>query len=109
MDIDLATEPLDGDVYLHDIWPTAEEIADTIASAVQSEMFARTYANVFEGDDNWKGLKTPSGNLYEWVETSTYIRRPPYFEGMTHEPPGVDDLAGARCLVMVGDSVTTDH
>jgi aconitate hydratase len=109
MDIDLATEPLDGDVYLHDIWPTAEEIADTIASAVQSEMFARTYANVFEGDDNWKGLKTPYGNLYEWVETSTYIRRPPYFDGMTHKAPGVDDLAGARCLVMVGDSVTTDH
>jgi aconitate hydratase len=109
MDIDLAREPLDGDVYLHDIWPSAEEIADTIAHAVRSEMFSRTYANVFEGDENWKQLETPSGNLYAWSESSTYVRRPPYFGGMSREPGRVDDIQGARCLVMVGDSVTTDH
>ncbi len=114
MDIDLATEPLgqgsEGeDVYLHDIWPTPDEIEDVIGRAIQSEMFSRTYANVFEGDENWKGLEIPSGNLYEWDQVSTYIFKPPYFEGMTPIAGSVDDIHAARCLVMVGDSVTTDH
>ncbi len=114
MDLDLATEPLgqgtDGeDVYLRDLWPTAQEIKDTIAQAVQSDMFSRTYANVYEGEDKWRSLEVPSGDLYAWDDASTYVRRPPYFDGMPREPGPVGDVQGARCLVMVGDSVTTDH
>jgi aconitate hydratase len=109
MDIDLINEPIADGVYLHDLWPSAEEIRETIDRAVQSEMFSRTYANVFEGEENWKGLETPEGDLFAWDPASTYVRQPPYFEGMSREPGTVDDLAGARCLVMVGDSVTTDH
>jgi aconitate hydratase len=109
MDIDLEAEPLADGVYLRDIWPSADEISGTIGRAVQSEMFSRTYANVFEGDESWKRLEIPSGNLYEWDSGSTYIRQPPYFHGMPSEAGSVDDIHGARCLVMVGDSVTTDH
>jgi aconitate hydratase len=114
MDVDLTTEPLgqddDGnDVFLKDIWPSSTEIQTTIASSLEGEMFRRTYADVFTGDENWRGLDTPSGDLFAWEESSTYVRRPPYFEGMPQEPGTVDDIAGARCLVMLGDSVTTDH
>ena len=114
MDVDLATEPLahdpDGEpVYLRDLWPTAEEVADTIAEAVRSEMFSRTYADVYTGDETWRSLDTPEGDLFAWEPDSTYVRRPPYFDGMSPEPGAVTDIAGARCLVMVGDSVTTDH
>jgi aconitate hydratase len=114
MDLDLTTEPLgqaeDGsDVYLSDIWPTSAEIEAAVASSVQGEMFTRTYADVFTGDDNWRNLEIPSGSLYEWDDASTYIRQPPYFAGMPLEPGTVEDLSGARCLVMLGDSVTTDH
>jgi aconitate hydratase len=114
MDIDLVEEPLgvgsDGeDVYLRDLWPSAQEVQDTIASAVQDEMFKRTYADVFTGDDRWRALPVPEGDLYEWDGSSTYVRLPPYFEGMSREPGVVEDVAGARCLVMLGDSVTTDH
>ena len=114
MDIDLLTEPLgqgrDGeDVYLRDIWPSAGEIQETVADAVRGEMFRRTYADVFTGDERWRELEIPSGNLYEWDDASTYIRRPPYFDGMSPSAGTVDDIHGARCLVMVGDSVTTDH
>ncbi|HKU59403.1 MAG TPA: aconitate hydratase AcnA, partial [Gaiellaceae bacterium] len=109
MDIDLDNEPLDGDVYLRDIWPSAEEISATIAEAVRSEMFAKTYADVFTGDDQWRELDVPQGALFSWEPTSTYVRRPPYFEGMGHDPAPVEDVAGARCLVILGDSVTTDH
>ncbi len=114
MDIDLTTEPIgqdpDGnDVYLHELWPSAEEISDTIAGAVSGELFRGRYADVFAGDDTWRALDTPAGDLYAWDEASTYVRRPPYFEGMGLEPPGVDDVAAARCLVMLGDSITTDH
>jgi aconitate hydratase len=109
MDIDLNEEPIADGVYLRDIWPTAEEIADTIASAVRSEMFSKTYANVFEGDDTWRGLDVPTGDLFRWEPESTYVRLPPYFDGMSREPGSVDDFAGAHCLVMLGDSVTTDH
>jgi aconitate hydratase len=114
MDIDLLGEPLgrdrDGhDVYLRDIWPSAHEIQETIDRAVQAEMFSRTYADVFTGDERWRALEIPSGDLYEWNEASTYIRKPPYFENMTPQARSVDDIHAARCLVMLGDSVTTDH
>jgi aconitate hydratase len=114
MDVDLTSEPLgqgsDGqDVYLRDIWPTAEEIDATVRSAVEGDMFRRTYADVFTGDELWSALQIPEGNLYDWRDESTYVRRPPYFEGMSPEPGPVEDVIGARCLVRVGDSVTTDH
>jgi len=114
MDLDLVEEPIgqgsDGeDVYLRDLWPSAREVQDTIATAVQDEMFKRTYADVFTGDERWRALPVPDGDLYEWDDDSTYVRLPPYFHGMSHEPAAVDDIAGARCLVVLGDSVTTDH
>jgi aconitate hydratase len=114
MDIDLTTEPLgqdqDGeDVFLRDIWPTSEEIQTAITASVHGEMFRSTYGDVFAGDDNWRALETPSGNLYRWDPDSTYIRQPTYFSGMAAQPGRVEDVADARCLVMLGDSVTTDH
>jgi aconitate hydratase A / 2-methylisocitrate dehydratase len=114
MDLDLVDEPIgigdDGeDVYLADIWPRPQEVQEVIASALRREMFEQTYADVYTGDERWRALDIPSGHLYEWDPTSTYIRRPPYFDGMSTEPEPVGDLEGARCLVMVGDSVTTDH
>ena len=114
MDVDLTTEPLgqgsDGeDVYLRDIWPSADEIDATVKTAIESDMFRRTYADVFTGDERWSALEIPEGDLYDWREDSTYVRRPPYFDGMSPEPGTVEDIHGARCLVRVGDSVTTDH
>ncbi len=114
MDIDLLNEPLgtadDGsDVYLHDVWPTSQEINDVIASSVQQEMFERTYSDVFSGDDTWRSLPVPEGELFDWDPDSTYVRLPPFFDGMPREPRPVEDVVGARCLVMLGDSVTTDH
>ena len=114
MDVDLTNEPLgqgsDGeDVYLSDIWPTAAEIDETVRSAVEGDMFRRTYADVFTGDENWRSLEIPEGDIYDWQEESTYVRRPPYFDGVDPEPGIVEDIRGARCLVRVGDSVTTDH
>jgi aconitate hydratase len=114
MDVDLVEEPLgqdeDGnDVYLRDLWPSADEIQETISRAVQGEMFSRTYADVFTGDPEWRELPVPHGDLFAWDPNSTYVRRPPYFDGMSREPRRVEDFAGARCLVMIGDSVTTDH
>ncbi|HXR12142.1 MAG TPA: aconitate hydratase AcnA, partial [Gaiellaceae bacterium] len=109
MDIDLTTEPIDGDVYLRDIWPTREEIDATIAGSVEGEMFTRTYADVYTGDERWRALEIASGDLYGWQPESTYVKRPPYFDGMRREPQPVMDIAGARCLVVLGDSVTTDH
>jgi aconitate hydratase len=114
MDIDLTTEPLgqsaDGeDVYLRDIWPTSEEIDQTIAGSVSGELFRGRYADVFTGDETWRSLEVPTGDLYAWAEDSTYVRRPPYFDGMSIEPGTVEDFGGARVLVMLGDSVTTDH
>ncbi len=114
LDVDLTTEPLgqaeDGsDVYLADVWPSADEVQAVIASTIRSEMFTRTYADVYTGDEHWRSLETPSGSLYDWDEASTYIRRPPYFDGMSRAAGSVGDIHGARCLVMVGDSVTTDH
>jgi aconitate hydratase len=114
MDIDLTTEPIgqdpDGnDVYLHELWPSPEEISDTIAASVSGELFRGRYADVFTGDDTWRCLETPAGDLYAWDPQSTYVRRAPYFDGMPLQPARVEDVAGARCLVMLGDSVTTDH
>jgi aconitate hydratase len=114
MDVDLAADPLgqgsDGeDVYLRDIWPTAQEVQETIALAVGDDMFRATYADVFTGDPEWRELPVPEGDLFAWDAGSTYVRQPPYFAGMSREPERVEDVEGARCLVIVGDSVTTDH
>jgi aconitate hydratase len=114
MDVDLTTEPLgqdsDGnDVFLHDIWPTADEVQETITASVRGDMFRDTYADVFTGDEAWRELPVPEGDLFAWDEASTYVRRPPYFDGMARDPGTVEDIEGARCLVIVGDSVTTDH
>jgi aconitate hydratase len=114
MDIDLLEEPLgtddDGnDVYLRELWPSSQEISDVIASSVKQEMFQRTYADVFTGDDTWRALPVPEGELFAWEDKSTYVRQPPYFDGMPREPQPVEDVHGARCLVLLGDSVTTDH
>jgi aconitate hydratase len=114
MDVDLLEEPLgrgsDGeDVFLRDIWPSREEIDEVIGSSVRGEMYEDVYADVFTGDERWRALETPEGELYAWDPESTYVRLPPYFDGMPREPQPVEDVVGARCLVMVGDSVTTDH
>jgi aconitate hydratase len=114
MDVDLANEPIgvgsDGeDVYLADLWPTAEEVRETVAGAIGEEMFRETYADVFTGDETWRSLPVPEGELFAWDPGSTYVRRPPYFDGMPPQPGLVEDIADARCLVSVGDSVTTDH
>jgi aconitate hydratase len=114
MDIDLVNEPLGvgsagEEVYLHDVWPSSAEIQETIARAVHGEMFERTYADVFTGDPAWRELPVPEGDLFAWDPDSTYVRRPPYFGGMSRAAGRVEDLHGARCLVRVGDSVTTDH
>ncbi len=112
--IDLTKDPLgkgkDGkDVYLKDIWPSNREIADTIEQSLQAEMFRNRYANVFEGDDDWKKVKTSGGLTYQWEASSTYCRLPPYFENMGREPAPVKDIKGARMLASLGDSITTDH
>ncbi|GLZ36800.1 aconitate hydratase [Actinokineospora sp. NBRC 105648] len=114
MDIDITTEPLgtgsDGQpVHLADIWPTPQEIAETITSALSAESFASSYADVFAGDERWRSLPTPTGKTFEWDADSTYVRKPPYFEGMKMEPTPVEDITGARVLALLGDSVTTDH
>ena len=113
MDVDLLNEPIgegnDGPVYLHDIWPTSAEIDATIASSIDGAMFKNAYADVFTGDERWRALDTPSGDLFGWDPDSTYVRLPTYFDGMQREPRPVKDIAGARVLVMLGDSVTTDH
>ena len=114
MDLDLLTEPIgvgsDGqDVFLSDIWPSPEDVQRTIESTLDEEMFRSTYADVFTGDETWRSLPVPEGELFDWDPASTYVRRPPYFDGMPPEPGVVEDVVGARCLVSVGDSVTTDH
>jgi aconitate hydratase len=114
MDVDLTTEPLgtgaDGKpVHLADIWPSPAEVEEVIGHAIASEMFTRDYADVFAGDERWQSLTTPTGNTFDWDADSTYVRKPPYFEGMTREPQPVGDIGGARVLAKLGDSVTTDH
>jgi aconitate hydratase len=114
MDVDLMGDPLgtgsDGQpVFLRDIWPSAKDIEDVIATALASEMFTRDYSDVFAGDEQWQQLPTPTGNTFAWDDGSTYVRKPPYFEGMAREPRPVTDISGARVLAKLGDSVTTDH
>ncbi|MFC7059517.1 aconitate hydratase AcnA [Halovenus salina] len=114
MDIDLETDPLGTDeagepVYLEDIWPDPEEIHRTIHDNVSPELFEEKYASVFEGDERWEALEAPTGDVYEWDEESTYIREPPFFKDFPLEEPGVEDIADARCLMTLGDTVTTDH
>ena len=114
MDIDLLDEPLgtdkDGqDVYLKDIWPSADEVAHTVEEAVQSDMFTKSYAEVFEGDERWNSLEVPEGDRFAWAEDSTYVRLPSFFQDLPVEPEAVEDISGARVLALLGDSVTTDH
>ena len=114
MDVDLETEPLGTDesgapVHLRDIWPTAADVQATIDASVDADMFAKNYADVFAGDERWRSLPTPAGDTFAWDDDSTYVRKPPYFEGMTREPEPVTDIRGARVLAKLGDSVTTDH
>ena len=114
MDIDITTEPLGHDqsgepVYLADIWPSPAEVQETIAAAIGRDMFLETYANVYEGEQAWRELPVPTGELFEWEPDSTYVRRPPYFAGMAAEAGTIADITGARSLVSIGDSVTTDH
>jgi len=114
MDIDLVNDPLGEDeqgeeVYLRDVWPSEKEVAETIGAAVQADMFRRSYGEVFAGDERWNGLEVPRGERFAWHEDSTYVRHPPYFEGMPAEPEAVSDVEGARVLALLGDSVTTDH
>jgi len=113
MDIDFNTEPIgigsDGPVFLRDIWPAPKEVEEEILRSVKADMFKTQYANVFHGDDSWRGLPVPEGDLYAWDASSTYVKNPPFFEGMTLTPPGVRPVQGARALAMLGDSITTDH
>ena len=114
MDFDFENDPLgqdqDGnDVFLKDIWPSNEEIAQTIASSISPEQYAADYADVFKGDERWRSLPTPEGKTFDWDDESTYVRKPPYFEGMKLEADPVSDIKGARVLAKLGDSVTTDH
>jgi aconitate hydratase len=113
MDLDITREPIgvgkDGPVFLRDIWPTPQEVQDEISRSVKSEFFKTQYADVFNGDDQWRSLDVPAGETYAWDANSTYVKNPPYFEGMTMQPPGIRPIAGARALAMLGDSITTDH
>jgi aconitate hydratase len=114
MDIDLYDEPLGDDdrgqaVFLKDIWPSAAEVASTVQEAVQSDMFRKSYGEVFDGDERWNSLRVPTGESFAWDDGSTYVRKPPFFERLPAEPPAVTDIDGARVLAILGDSVTTDH
>jgi len=113
MDLDLLTEPLgegsDGEpVFLHDVWPDPEEVKQVVGASIASEMFTRNYGEVMEGDENWNAVEVPTGDRYTWPD-STYVRRPTFFERMPADPPGVEPIAGARVLALLGDSITTDH
>jgi aconitate hydratase len=114
IDIDLTTEPVGQDrrgrdVFLRDLWPSADEVAELVRRDVHGDGFRRTYDDVFTGDEQWAALPVPEGELFAWDPESTYVRHPPYFDGMTREAGSIEDILGARCLVMLGDSVTTDH
>ena len=114
LDVDLNNEPLgsgsDGKpVFLKDIWPSAHEVADCVGQNINFDMFRRSYASVFTGDERWQAIKVPAGKIYAWDDKSTYVKNPPYFEGMTMQPAAVREIRGARALALLGDSVTTDH
>jgi aconitate hydratase len=112
--VDLAKDPLGVDkagnpVYLRDIWPSSHDIQSTIDASVTSDMFRKSYASVFKGDERWNSIDSPEGEMFDWQDDSTYIQNPPYFEGMTRELPELPEIRGARCLALLGDSITTDH
>jgi len=113
MDIDFNTEPVgvgkDGPVFLRDIWPSPKEVEEEILRSVKADMFKAQYSNVFHGDDNWRSLPVPEGDLYSWDPDSTYVKNPPFFEGMTLTPPGIRGISNAKALGMFADSITTDH
>ena len=113
MDIDLEREPIgigtSGPVFLRDIWPSQQDVEDTVLKNVKAEMFKKQYADVFTGDTEWQAIPIPEGNRYTWDDKSTYVKHPPYFAGMTMQPPGVRSIVTARVLGMFGDSITTDH
>ncbi len=114
VDLDLTKDPIGSDaagkpVYLRDIWPSSREINEVVGKSVSVEMFSKTYADVFKGDERWRGIAVPQSKTYVWDGDSTYIQNPPYFEGMAKQPPGLPRVKGARCLAVFGDSITTDH
>jgi len=114
MSVDLFNDPLGqdeagNDIFMADIWPSPQEVEDVIAASIDSGTFSREYADVFAGDDRWKNLPTPAGDVFEWDESSTYVRKAPYFDGMQRHPDPVQEVSGARVLLKLGDSVTTDH
>ena len=110
MDLDMLKQPLQGDVYLRDLWPSRQEVNDVMEQAIESDMFRKSYGEVFEGDENWNALEVPEGDRYAWDPESTYVRRPPYFEGMPADAPAdFEQIGAARVLAVLGDSVTTDH
>ena len=114
MDIDLTTTSLGDDadgnpVLLSDLWPSMDEVSETIRASLTSDMFRTRYSAVFDGDEYWQQVSTAGGETYSWQDDSTYVQNPPYFEGMTMTPSAVTDIAGARVLALLGDSVTTDH
>jgi aconitate hydratase len=114
LDVNLLDDPLGEDakgnpVFLRDIWPSQKEIQEVVGANINSAMFTSSYGSVFEGDENWKSIDTPEGEIYTWDDTSTYVKNPPYFEGMTLDPAPLANIEGARVLALLGDSVTTDH
>ena len=113
MDIDLYHEPIgegkNGPVYLKDVWPSLEEVRDVLRASLRGEMFQKQYGAVFEGDEAWRALDVPAGDVFQWEGGSTYVRRPPFFDDMPKDPPALQDIEGARVLALLGDSVTTDH
>ncbi|MGI8554661.1 MAG: aconitate hydratase, partial [Dehalococcoidia bacterium] len=114
VNIDLTTEPLGHNgagepVYLRDIWPSSEEVRETLASAIDRSMYERTYGRIFQGDERWENLPVPAGALFAWDPNSTYVQEPPYFQDLTPEPPPLTDIHGARVLALLGDFVSTDH
>ena len=114
MDVDLAPEPVGTDrngnpVYLHEIWPSQEEVQATVSRALKPEMYAQQYGNVFGANEAWNAIKIPEGKLYDWDPSSTYIQEPTFFETLSPEPAPMGNILGARLLPLVGDSLTTDH
>jgi aconitate hydratase len=114
MNVDLYKDPIGQDqdgnnVFLKDVWPAQQEIQDVVAASIDSDMFQSSYGSVFEGDANWKGIDSPEGEIYTWDDSSTYVKNPPYFEGMSLQPGDVNEIKNARALALLADSVTTDH
>ena len=114
LDVDLNTEPLGTDasgkpVFMKELWPSAQEVSDAVRQCITSQMFRQSYGSVFKGDERWQGIQVPAGKIYAWDDKSTYVKNPPYFQGMTMKPAALVDISGARALAVLGDSVTTDH